>query len=51
MFLFTYSFLDIPSNWVLQKIRPNIWIAVLCFVWGVITILSGLVQNYSGAIA
>ncbi|RSH95800.1 hypothetical protein EHS25_000892 [Saitozyma podzolica] len=51
VFLFTYSFLDIPSNWVLQKIRANIWIAVLCFVWGVITILSGLAQNYSGAIA
>ncbi|KAA1466484.1 MFS transporter [Dentipellis sp. KUC8613] len=39
------------SNWVLKKMRPNRWLPLLVFLWGVVTTLSGLVQSFGGLLA
>ena len=39
------------SNWVLKKFRPSRWLPFLVVMWGTVTTLSGLVQNYSGLLA
>ncbi|KAK6380831.1 hypothetical protein LTS17_005032 [Exophiala oligosperma] len=41
---------EIPSNLLLRRIGPRIYIPSLCFSWGVISTLQCLVQNYSGLI-
>ncbi|ORY22904.1 retrograde regulation protein 2 [Naematelia encephala] len=50
VFLFTYSAFEIPANAVLQKVKPNIWIATICLAWGIVATMSGLVKNYAGAL-
>ncbi|ETW84041.1 major facilitator superfamily [Heterobasidion irregulare TC 32-1] len=39
------------SNWVLKKIKANRWLPFLVFLWGVVTTLSGLVENFAGLVA
>ena len=38
------------SNWVLKKFKPNRWLPFIVGAWGVVTTLSGLVQNFGGLI-
>ena len=36
---------------MLKKFKPSRWLPFLVFIWGTVTTLSGLVQNYSGLLA
>lgn len=59
----TYGGCEIPGGIILSYVRPNLWLASICtlnrpwrlltlgFTWGVVMTLSGLVQNFGGAIA
>lgn len=40
--------LEIPSNILLKKFKPHIWLSLNMFLFGFVTIMQGLVQNYSG---
>lgn len=42
---------EIPSNLVLKKISPKIWLPVLTASWGIVTMCLGFVKNYSGFLA
>ncbi|RDW67603.1 MFS general substrate transporter-69 [Coleophoma cylindrospora] len=44
----TYIASEIPSNLVLKRISPKIWLPVLTIVWGIITMCLGFVQNFAG---
>ncbi|KAI0650303.1 MFS general substrate transporter [Trametes meyenii] len=46
-----YILVELPSNWVLKRFKPSRWLPFLVAVWGTVTTLSGLVQNYSGLLA
>jgi MFS family permease len=41
----------VPSNVVLKLIRPCIWLSILCFSWGTVMTLMGLVDSYGGLLA
>lgn len=43
--------MEIPGGIILSYVKPKYWIAGICFAWGVVMTLSGLVQNFGGAIA
>ena len=43
VFFVPYALFEIPSNIVLKLIRPSIWISILCFAWGTVMTLMGLV--------
>ncbi|KAH9853629.1 MFS general substrate transporter [Lenzites betulinus] len=51
IFYVSYILVELPSNWVLKKFKPSRWLPFLVAVWGTVTTLSGLVQNYSGLLA
>lgn len=51
VFFFTYGGMEIPGGIILSYVRPSLWIACICLAWGVVMTLSGLVQNFGGAIA
>ncbi|KAJ6020785.1 hypothetical protein N7540_006289 [Penicillium herquei] len=42
---------EVPSNLVLKKASPKIWLPFLTVLWGIITMCLGFVQNYAGFVA
>jgi MFS family permease len=48
VFFPTYALLEVPSNIVLKMLRPSIWLSILCFSWGLVMTLMGLVTTYQG---
>ncbi len=43
MILFVpYILLEVPSNIVLKKVAPSVWLSGLMFFWGIITMCQGL---------
>lgn len=42
---------EIPSNYVLQKIGPALWLPFQILVWGAIALAQGWIRNYGGYIA
>ena len=42
---------ELPSNLMLKKVSPKIWLPLLTAVWGIITMSLGFVKNYAGFVA
>ncbi|CAG8372358.1 unnamed protein product [Penicillium salamii] len=47
VFLIAYALFEVPSNYLLKKLRPSRWIAFLMFSWGAVTMGLGGAQNYA----
>lgn len=45
IFFIGYFFFEVPSNMIMHKVGPKIWIARIMLSWGIIVILTGFVQN------
>ncbi|MCJ1334618.1 hypothetical protein MMC10_011330 [Thelotrema lepadinum] len=48
VFNIPYVLLDIPSNMLLRRWKPNIMLSGMMFCWGLCTIGQGLTQSYHG---
>ena len=48
VFYFTYGLFELPSNLLLKKLRPSIWLPSIMVAWGIVITLTGLVQGYHG---
>ncbi|KAE8389063.1 major facilitator superfamily domain-containing protein [Aspergillus alliaceus] len=46
VFLVAYALFEVPSNYLLKKLRPSRWIAFLMFSWGAVTIGLGGSRNF-----
>ncbi|KAK0445880.1 major facilitator superfamily domain-containing protein [Armillaria borealis] len=46
-----YILIELPSNLLLRIIGPNYLLPTLMTIWGIITILQGVVTNYGGLLA
>ncbi|KAK5661773.1 hypothetical protein OQA88_9874 [Cercophora sp. LCS_1] len=44
----TYVLFELPSNLVLKKVTPRIWLSFLVFGWGISAIGVGLTRSYTG---
>ena len=42
---------EIPSNIILKKLKPHVWLSLCMFGFGLVTVCQGLVQGYGGIIA
>jgi MFS family permease len=47
----TYILSELPSNLVIQKLKPSRWLAFITTSWGLVATLTGLVRNFGGLIA
>lgn len=47
VFYVTYIVSELPSNLVLKKVSPKIWLPVLTIAWGIVTMCLGFVRNYA----
>lgn len=51
VFYATYIVSEIPSNLVLKRVTPRIWLPFLTFSWGVVSMCQGFIQNFAGFVA
>lgn len=51
IFFVPYILFEIPSNILLKKLKPRVWLSICMFGFGLVTTLQGLVQSYSGLLA
>ncbi|KAL4946427.1 hypothetical protein BDV06DRAFT_182528 [Aspergillus oleicola] len=50
VFFIGYVVFEVPSNMLLEHIRPNIYLPAIMFAWGVMTIGMAFVKTYQGLI-
>jgi MFS family permease len=48
VFFFTYAAFEVPSNLLLKKLRPSVWLPTIMVAWGIVMTLMGIVQSYEG---
>ncbi|KAG5361537.1 putative tartrate transporter [Yarrowia sp. C11] len=51
VFFFTYSVFEVPSNIMLKRLRPSLWLPAIMVCWGIVMTLMGIVKNYGGMLA
>ena len=51
IFFVPYVFFEIPSNLLLKRLSPRVWLSVCGVMFGMISVFQGLTQNYSGILA
>ena len=51
IFFFPYALFEVPSNMMLKRFRPSVWLPVIVLIWGISMTLMGIVRNYSGLLA
>jgi sugar phosphate permease len=47
----TYIASELPSNLLVKKVGPKIWLPLLTVAWGIVTMCLGFVKNYAGFVA
>ncbi|KAL8661533.1 MAG: hypothetical protein Q9168_008375 [Polycauliona sp. 1 TL-2023] len=48
VFFFTYCVFEVPSNLLLKRLRPSIWLPSIMVAWGLVMTLMGVVQDFKG---
>lgn len=48
IFFIAYCIFEIPSNIILKKTTPRIWLPTLMLAWGIVMTLMGRVKSYGG---
>jgi MFS family permease len=51
IFFAFYIAAELPSNLVLKRVTPRIWLSSLTMAWGVVGMCLGFVRNYGGFLA
>ncbi|PSR81957.1 major facilitator superfamily domain-containing protein [Coniella lustricola] len=51
VFYATYIASELPSNLVLKRLTPRLWLALLTCAWGVVTMCLGFVRSYGSFVA
>ncbi|KXS94702.1 hypothetical protein AC578_10356 [Pseudocercospora eumusae] len=50
VFFIPFVLLEVPSNIVLRKVRPSVWLCSLCFLWGIACLCQGFVKSNASLI-
>jgi MFS family permease len=50
-FLIAYAIFEVPSNYVLKKLRPSRWISILMLSWGGLTMCLGATNSFASVTA
>jgi MFS family permease len=51
IFFVPYVVFEIPSNILMKKLSPRVWLSGCMFMFGLVSICQGLVKNYGGLLA
>ncbi len=47
----SYILLEVPSNMLLRKLRPSLYLSSLMFLWGIVNMCMGFVHSYTALVA
>jgi hypothetical protein len=50
VFFVPYVLFEVPSNIILKRLKPHVWLSLCMFLFGLVTVCQGLVQGYGGFI-
>ncbi|KAF8309895.1 MFS general substrate transporter [Clavulina sp. PMI_390] len=48
LFFFSYGVFEVPSNILLKRLSPRIWLSTIMVIWGIVMTTQGLVHNAGG---
>ncbi|KAI5918373.1 major facilitator superfamily domain-containing protein [Camillea tinctor] len=51
VYFIPYILLEVPSNMIIKKVRPSIYLSSLMAAWGLVNMCMGFVQSYAGLVA
>ncbi|KAF4449685.1 hypothetical protein F53441_7086 [Fusarium austroafricanum] len=51
VFFIPYIIFEVPSNIIIKRISPSLWLSGITVLWGISTVGMGLVKNVDGLIA
>ncbi|KAI5465387.1 major facilitator superfamily domain-containing protein [Mariannaea sp. PMI_226] len=51
IYFIPYILLEVPSNMIIRKFRPSMYLSTLMFIWGIINMCMGFVHSYSALVA
>ncbi|KAL7268603.1 hypothetical protein RUND412_008765 [Rhizina undulata] len=51
IFFVSYVSFEIPSNILLKRFSPSIWLPSICLGWGIVTTIHSVVHNFGGLVA
>ncbi|KAI0707686.1 major facilitator superfamily domain-containing protein, partial [Earliella scabrosa] len=51
VFFVPYVLFEIPSNALLKHFKPHVWLTLCMALFGLVTLLQGFAQNFSGLVA
>ncbi|EAU87174.2 hypothetical protein CC1G_05863 [Coprinopsis cinerea okayama7 len=46
IFFISYALFEVPSNVLLKKLRPSIWLSLMMFIWGLIMLSQAFVRDF-----
>ncbi|KAF8586060.1 MFS general substrate transporter [Ramaria rubella] len=50
VFFISYWAFEVPSNILLKRLRPSVWLSLSMTIWGICMTVQGLVHNFGGLI-
>ena len=51
IFFVPYVVFEVPSNILLRRFKPHVWLSVCILAFGIVMLCQGFVQSYSGILA
>lgn len=51
IFFVPYVIFEVPSNILLKKFKPHVWLSACIMAFGIVMLCQGFVQSYSGLLA
>jgi MFS family permease len=51
VYFVSYNLFEVPSNLLLKKLRPRVWLPSIVIAWSIVMTLMGVVQNKGGLYA
>jgi MFS family permease len=51
VFYIPYILVDVPSNWIIKRIRAGIYLPALITAWGVVSTFLGFTKSFGGLVA
>lgn len=50
VFYIPYILVDVPSNWIVKKVRAGIYLPTLITCWGIVSTLLGFIKSIAGLV-
>ncbi|EJD47967.1 MFS general substrate transporter [Auricularia subglabra TFB-10046 SS5] len=51
LFFAPYALFEVPSNILLKRLRPSVWLSLLMVIWAIAMTAQGLVHNFAGLLS